>query len=367
MNAPWTVSAETGLAAFPDAPSIVTLDRVRKVYGGRKDSSEVIALDEFSLQVPEGAIVGVIGKSGAGKSTIIRLISGLERPTSGRVVVDGAEISSLDERGLRGARRSIGLIFQHFNLLSSRTAFGNVALPLEIASRPKQEIGKRVDALLDLVGLADKRDRYPSELSGGQKQRVGIARALATGPKVLLSDEATSALDPETTGQILALLGRIRAELGLSIVLITHEMAVVRALADRLAVLDDGRIVEEGETFQLFAHPRHPTTLSFVSSVTGVALPEELRARLSPDCPADGAAVIRIVFSGPQAGEPVISRLTKLLDVDVNIVGGQVDSIGGRPFGALLITIPCGRGSIPAVMAALKRLNLASEILGYVA
>ena len=282
-------------------------------------------------------------------------------------MVDGAEMSSLDERGLRKARRSIGLIFQHFNLLSSRTAFGNVALPLEIAGRPRQEIGKRVEALLDLVGLADKRDRYPAELSGGQKQRVGIARALATGSKVLLADEATSALDPETTGQILALLGRIRQELGLTIVLITPEMAVVRALADRVAVLDSGRIVEEGPTFQLFAHPQHPTTFSFVSSVTGVALPDELSARLSPDCVADGKAIIRIMFSGPQAGEPVISRITRLLDVDVNIIGGQVDSIGGRPFGTLLIAIPCRHGSTHAVTAALERLNLTSEVLGYVA
>ena len=310
----------------------------------------------------------MIGKSGAGKSTIIRLISGLERPTSGRIVVDGAEISALDERGLRQARRSIGLIFQHFNLLSSRTAFGNVALPLEIAGRSKQEIAKRVEALLDLVRLTEKRDRYPAELSGGQKQRVGIARALATGPKVLLSDEATSALDPETTGQIfLALLGRIREELGLTIVLITHEMAVVRTLADRVAVLDAGRVVEEGPTFQLFAHPQHPTTFSFVSSVTGMVLPEELRARLHPDCTAEGKAIVRIVFSGPQAGEPVLSRLTQLLNVDINIIAGQVDLIGGRPFGTLLVAIPCGRGSIHAVTAALERLNLTSEILGDVA
>jgi D-methionine transport system ATP-binding protein len=272
MHAPWTVSAENRSAAFAEAPSIVALDRVRKVYAGRNDSAEVVALDDFDLQVPEGAIVGVIGKSGAGKSTIIRLISGLDRPTSGRIVVDGAEMSSLDERGLRKARRSIGLIFQHFNLLSSRTAFGNVALPLEIAGRSRQEIGKRVEALLDLVGLADKRDRYPAELSGGQKQRVGIARALASGPKVLLSDEATSALDPETTGQILALLARIRQELGVTIVLITHEMAVVRALADRLAVLDAGRIVEEGPTFQLRA-PAAPDDpqLRFIHHRRGVA------------------------------------------------------------------------------------------------
>lgn len=167
MNAPWPRKAEASLAPVPGAPAIVALDSVRKVYPGRKDSSEVVALDDFTLHVPEGAIVGVIGKSGAGKSTIIRLISGLERPTSGRIVVDGAEISGLDERGLRQARRSIGLIFQHFNLLSSRTAFGNVALPLEIAGRSKQEIAKRVEALLDLVGLTDKRDRYPAELSGG--------------------------------------------------------------------------------------------------------------------------------------------------------------------------------------------------------
>ena len=213
MNAPWLQQSGTPLLAnLTSASSGIRLEDIRKVYPARKGTCEVVALDDINLKVPEGAILGVIGRSGAGKSSLIRLINGLEHPTQGSVHVNGTEITALDEPSLRQARRSIGMIFQHFNLLSSRTAFENIALPLEIAGVSKSEIVKRVEPLLDMVGLVDKRDRYPAELSGGQKQRVGIARALATNPKVLLSDEATSALDPETTDQILALLNRINID-----------------------------------------------------------------------------------------------------------------------------------------------------------
>ena len=215
--------------------------------------------------MPQGSILGVIGRSGAGKSTLIRLVNGLEKPTAGRVIVDGADIAALPEAALRHARRSIGMIFQHFNLLSSRTAAQNVALPLEVAGYDKAEIRTRVEELLALVGLTDKRNRYPSELSGGQKQRVGIARALATKPKVLLSDEATSALDPETTRSILDLLARINAELGLTILLITHEMAVIRTIAREVAVIEGGRIVEQGDVFEVFTRPHHEVTRSFLA------------------------------------------------------------------------------------------------------
>jgi D-methionine transport system ATP-binding protein len=347
--------------------AIVSFENVRKVYPARKASAAVSALDGVSLSIAQGTIAGVIGRSGAGKSTLIRLVNGLEKPSSGKVIVDGVTISSLDEGGLRAARRSIGMIFQHFNLLSSRTAFGNIALPLEIAGRPSHEITERVGLLLDLVGLADKRDRYPAELSGGQKQRVGVARALATSPKVLLSDEATSALDPETTSQILALLKRINQELDLTVLLITHEMAVVKSIADQVVVLDAGRVVERGQTFDIFAHPHHPTTRSFVGSVTGSKIPQDLQNRLRADAFAGSRAVLQVTWTGEQSGDHVLSRLARDLSIDIALLHGQVDSIGGRPFGTLAVAIP---GHPPTVQTALDEFrmhDLRTEVLGYVA
>src|ERR1700684_2934726 len=281
MNAPFPVPGAPP-SDVQTRPLIAFAD-ISKVYPSRDRAAEVAALSGVTLEVPEGAIVGVIGKSGAGKSTLIRLVNGLERPSGGHVVVDGTDVTALDERGLRQARRSIGMIFQHFNLLSSRTAFENVALPLAIVGLDRAAIARRVEPLLAMVGLSDKRDRYPAELSGGQKQRVGIARALATKPRVLLSDEATSALDPETTDQILSLLKTINAELKLTIVFIAHEMSVVKKLADRVAVLESGRIVEQGTTFEIFAHPRHETTRRFVGSIAGGHVPEWLLAKLRPE------------------------------------------------------------------------------------
>jgi len=348
------------------ASPIIVFDQVRKVFAARRASPEVGAVNGVSLSVAAGEIVGVIGRSGAGKSTLIRLVNGLEKPSSGTVTVDGTAISALDERGLRAARRSIGMIFQHFNLLSSRTAFGNVALPLEIAGRT-DEIRQRVEMLLDLVGLADKRDRYPAELSGGEKQRVGIARALATAPKVLLSDEATSALDPETTAQILALLKRINRELGLTIVLITHEMAVVKTVADKVVVLEAGQIIEEGATFDIFAHPQHPTTRSFVGSVTGSALPEDIRARLKAAPSPGGQAVVKVVWTGEQSGDRALGQLARDLSIDIALLHGQIDSIAGRPFGTLTIAIPGDDATLRSAVETLTRDGLHTEVLGHVA
>src|SRR5690606_34687999 len=251
----------------------------------------------------------IIGRSGAGKSTLIRLVNGLERPTSGRVVVDGIDVGGLSEAGLRGIRRSIGMIFQHFNLLSSRTVFDNVALPLEIAGTPRKAVEARVAPLLDLVGLADKRGRYPAELSGGQKQRVGIARALATEPKLLLSDEATSALDPETTRSVLDLLARINRELGLTVLLITHEMEVVKRIAHHVAVIDRGRIVEQGNTFQLFAHPRHETTRALLAGLPGYRLPEQLALDLKPHPWRGARELLRITFGEAGRNQHALSRI----------------------------------------------------------
>ncbi len=244
---------------------MIRLSNVQKTYPARRGNDAHAALRGIDLDIAAGEIVGVIGRSGAGKSTLIRCINLLERPTSGSVIVDGAEVTTLSKRDLPLFRRQLGMVFQHFNLLSSRTVYGNIALPLELAGASKAEIAAAVDPLLPLVGLDDKRDRYPAELSGGQKQRVGIARALSSNPKVLLCDEVTSALDPETTRQILTLLKDINKRLGLTMVVITHEMAVVKALCDRVAVMDRGVIVEEGTVSSIFANPVHATTQSLLA------------------------------------------------------------------------------------------------------
>ncbi|MEP9356092.1 methionine ABC transporter ATP-binding protein [Xanthobacter sp. KR7-65] len=370
MNAPLALAAPVSsfseASVLPVARPIIRFERVEKTYAARRGHPPVTALADISLDVPEAAILGVIGRSGAGKSTLIRLVNGLEKPSSGRITVDGVDVGALAETALRRERRSIGMIFQHFNLLARRTAFGNVALPLEIAGVPAAEIKARVEPLLDLVGLADKRDRYPAELSGGQKQRVGIARALATRPRVLLSDEATSALDPETTDQILALLRKVKSELNLTVLLITHEMAVIKAVADRVAVIDGGRIVEEGATYEVFARPRHPTTRSFLSALTGQSLPPQIADRLTAEPGDNRAAVLRIVFTGTHATDPVLSRVSRLLAVDVNIIQAQVDEIAGAPFGVIVISVPGDAPTVAAVRNAVERLHLSAEVLGYV-
>ncbi|MGQ4273875.1 methionine ABC transporter ATP-binding protein [Terrihabitans sp. B22-R8] len=349
-----------------DVPPRIVIENARKVFPGREGRDAFVALDDISLDVAAGEILSVIGRSGAGKSTLLRLVNGLEQPTSGRVVVEGMDISVLAGGALRDAQRSIGMIFQHFNLLSSRTVYGNVALPLEIAGFPKAQMDGRILPLLDLVGLADRRHHYPAELSGGQKQRVGIARALANRPKVLLSDEATSALDPETTEQILGLLRTVKAEFNLTIVLITHEMSVVKAVADRVAVLERGALVEQGATFEIFARPQHRTTRSFLGTVTGSVLPSWLRERLSDSPIPGGATLIRIVFIGENAPQPVLTRLARTQDLDVNILSGQVDEIGGRPFGTLVVSLPTDPERDGRFLTALRDLGLAAEVIGYV-
>lgn len=352
-------------AGQPAEAPLIALRDVEKSYPARGKNAMVAALHGVTLDVPKGAILGVIGRSGAGKSTLIRLVNGLERPTSGSVRVDGVDVATLPEAQLRVQRRSIGMIFQHFNLLARRTAFDNIALPLEIAGVSRAEIKARVAPLLNLVGLSDKANRYPAELSGGQKQRVGIARALATNPKVLLSDEATSALDPETTEQILDLLRQINAELQVTVLLITHEMSVIKSVADRVAVIDDGRIVEEGETFDLFTRPQHATTRSFVASITGTALPQHLAGTLKAQPWSGALALVQLTFQGEGAAQPFLSILTRKLGVDLGIVQAKVDHIAGKPFGTLVVTVPFEAQTITGLIAASQELGLNAEVLGY--
>jgi D-methionine transport system ATP-binding protein len=327
----------------------------------------VHALQDIDFAIARGSITGVIGRSGAGKSSLVRLINGLEKPTAGRVVVDGRDISALSGRPLRLAQRSIGMIFQHFNLLSSRTAAGNIALPLEIAGWSKADIRTRVAELLELVDIADKHDRYPSELSGGQKQRIGIARALATRPNVLLSDEATSALDPQTTRAILDLLANINRELGVTIVLITHEMSVVRQFANEVVVIDGGRIVERGHVADIFTRPKHPTTQTFLAEVLGDTVPVSLASRLEQRPVPAGKAVIRVQVQGTEAGDTVVARLARELAIDVAVLSARIDEIGGQHVGSVILGIPGGEAVSRQALFFLSQNDFAAERLGYVA
>jgi D-methionine transport system ATP-binding protein len=337
---------------------VIVLDKIHQTYRGPK--GPVHALRGIDLQVPRGEVFGVIGRSGAGKSSLVRTINLLNRPTQGRVVVDGRELTALSPRGLREARRGIGMIFQHFNLLSSRTVYGNVALPLELEGLSRDAIRARVLPLLELVGLGSLADRHPAQISGGQKQRVGIARALASRPQVLLSDEATSALDPETTRAILALLQQINRELGLTVVLITHQMQVIKQVAHRVAVMDAGEVVELGDTLQVFSRPAHEVTRSLLDDVVPRELPanvlERVRALLgAPDrAGAGSASLLRLVFAGADGDQPLLSDLVRRFGLDLNIVHGQIDEVQGHPFGTLAVLARGAREQLQAAVGHLR-------------
>lgn len=311
---------------------MIAFEAVSKTYsaGGHP------ALAEVSLSVRAGEVFGVIGASGAGKSTLIRLINGLETPTGGRVVVDGDDVAALGVEGLRALRRRVGMIFQHFNLLSGRTVAQNVAFPLKLAGRPAAEIKARTAELLERVGLTAHAAKYPAQLSGGQKQRVGVARALATNPKVLLCDEATSALDPETTEQILDLISGLNRELGLTIVLITHEMDVVRRVCDRVAVLEAGRVVEAGAVEEVFLHPASDTARRFVREGEGDHGGEVSAAS------GVGGRVVRLTFKGEATYKPVLGEVARATGVDYSILGGRIHRLRETPYGQLTLALTGG-------------------------
>jgi len=323
------------------------------------------ALDGVSLTVQKGEILGIIGRSGAGKSTLIRCLNGLERPDSGEVFIEAREISRLGERDLQPLRRRIGMVFQHFNLLLAKTVEENVALPLKIEGRPRAERLARAAELLQLVGLSEKAKAYPASLSGGQKQRVGIARALAARPALLLSDEATSALDPETTRSILALLKDINTRLGLTILLITHEMEVIRSIADRVAVIDAGRIVEEGAVWQVFANPKSEITRSLLGAIRP-QLPPEIVSRLASGVGAE--TILRIDVAGQAAHGPLLSDLSAAVPGPFRLVHGGIDHVQRQPVGTLFLSVPgTDAAHLAAVIAFLKDRDARVEVLGHVA
>ena len=325
---------------------------VHKSY--RVNGREIPALQPFDLDIADGEVFGIIGHSGAGKSTLIRLINLLERPSGGRILIGDTEMTALPEPALRAQRRRIGMIFQHFNLLASQTVAANVAFPLRLAGeRDAAKIRQRVDELLARVGLAEHAGKYPSQLSGGQKQRVGIARALANRPDILLCDEATSALDPQTTASVLDLLAAINRELKLTIVLITHEMDVVRRICDRVAVLDAGRIVESGTVADVFLHPRHATTKRFVDE----ALPEEAAA--ATQVPGVAGRVWRLTFRGDATLQPVLSRVMREHGVDFNLLAGRIYRIKELPCGQL--TLALEGANTDAALAALRAAGIEIE------
>ncbi|AWV00902.1 methionine ABC transporter ATP-binding protein [Burkholderia sp. MS455] len=329
-------------------------------------SGWVEALHNVNLTIPQGEVFGIIGRSGAGKSTLVRTINLLTRPTEGNVVVGGRDLTLLPAGALREARREIGMIFQHFNLLSSRTVFDNVALPLELAGASRADIEAAVLPLLDLVGLSAQKDRYPAQISGGQKQRVGIARALASQPKVLLSDEATSALDPETTRSILDLLKRINRELGLTIVLITHQMEVIKQVCDRVAVLDAGRVVEEGRVIDVFLQPHHEVTRALIGDVIAQELPPALKVRVAERLKTGSGHLLRLAFTGSGVDQPILSETIRRYELDFNILHGQIDEIQGQAFGSLAVLAGGEPGKVGQALAFLREQGVVVEELSYV-
>ncbi len=344
---------------------MIKLSQIEKVYEGA--SGPVHALKGIDLHIRRGEIYGVIGLSGAGKSTLVRCINMLERPTKGKVIVDGADLTAMNDRELRAARKNIGMIFQHFNLLSSATVYDNVAFPLTLIGMKKSEIEKKVVPLLELVGLADKKDQYPAQLSGGQKQRVGIARALASDPKVLLCDEATSALDPQTTKSILELIRDINQKLQLTVVLITHEMQVIKEICDNVAVIENGVICEQGTVLDVFTNPQQAITKEFIGVIISHDIPEAFKdAQISATPIPNSSLLVRLSFIGNSAGEPVISGLIRRFAVDTNIIYGNVDHIKSTPYGTLVIEITGDDAEIQKALDYLQERNLGIEVIGYV-
>ncbi|WP_305406240.1 methionine ABC transporter ATP-binding protein MetN [Photobacterium leiognathi] len=344
---------------------MIEIKQLNKVfYQGDK---AINALSDINLTIQQGTIFGVIGSSGAGKSTLIRCVNLLERPSNGQVIVDGVDLTALSNQKLTLARRKIGMIFQHFNLLSSRTVFENVALPLELANTDKATINAKVTELLALVGLADKHLSYPSNLSGGQKQRVAIARALASDPKVLLCDEATSALDPATTHSILELLQEINRKLNLTILLITHEMDVVKRICSEVAIIGGGKLVEQGSVGDIFSHPKTELAKDFIRSTLDLSIPADYQARMTPTQVENSFPLIRLEFTGASVDAPLISQVTRKFNLDISILSSDMDYAGGVKFGLMLAEFFGDHTAVNDAVDFLRQNKVNVEVLGYVA
>ena len=345
---------------------MIQLSHIEKTYDS--PSGPVKALKGIDLTIERGEIFGIIGLSGAGKSTLIRCINMLERPTAGKVIVDGQDMTAMSEKELRKARKNIGMIFQHFNLLSSATVYDNIAFPLRLSHTPEAEIKKKVLPLLELVGLADKAHQYPSQLSGGQKQRVGIARALASEPKVLLCDEATSALDPQTTRSILELIQDINRKLSLTVVVITHEMQVIKDICDKVAVIENGVIAEQGTVLEVFTNPQKPITKDFISVLLSNELPAAFRGGEVSKEPLPGAyLLLRLTFIGESADDPVLAgMIRKFPEIEVTMLFGNLDQIKSTPFGRMIIGITGPETRIQEALQYLRQQDLKEEVIGYV-
>lgn len=329
---------------------MIVIKELNKRY--TKQDEEISAVEDVSLQIERGDIFGIIGSSGAGKSTLLRMINRLEEPSSGKVFIDGTEVTEASEQKLREIRKTTGMIFQHFHLLNMKTVAENIAFPLEISNLPNKE--ERVTELLKLVELEDKRDSYPAQLSGGQKQRVGIARALATNPSVLLSDEATSALDPKTTQSILALLKKINKELGLTIIMITHQMEVIKQLANKVAVMDQGKIIEAGTLEEIFVHSTHPVTQEFIRQV-GHDLPDFLLKENPTNL------LMEISYQSDRVGEPVLSKAIRKFDINANILLGGIDNLNDRLVGNLIVEFSGSLENITKAIHYLEERNILCE------
>lgn len=339
-------------------------------------TGDVEAAKNVSLKIEDGEIYGIIGYSGAGKSTLVRCINLLEVPDAGEITVNGVQLTrmvstakgekleKIDNRQLNKARKGIGMIFQHFNLLDRSTVFDNVAYPLKYSGKSKQEIKKRVYELLELVDLTDKASVYPSQLSGGQKQRVAIARALANNPGVLLSDEATSALDPEATEAILNLLKKLNAKLGLTIVLITHEMSVIKSICNKVAVMENGEVVEDGDVYDIFAHPKQTITRRFINTVSNLS---KINKMIAEDVPlvrtAGNDRLVKLTFESESTGDAVISEISKRFDVKVNIVLANVEMIGDRPLGGIIVILKGNEDAIINTFKYLEEIKVGAEVL----
>jgi D-methionine transport system ATP-binding protein len=343
--------------------ALIELRHVNKEFSGK--SGKVAAVQSVDLNVDEGDIYGIIGHSGAGKSTLVRLLNGLEIPSSGEVIIKGQNIAAFSNKELRTFRKKIGMIFQHFNLLWSRTVMENIMLPLEIAGVAKEDRKKRAEELVKLVGLSGREAAYPSQLSGGQKQRVGIARALANNPDILLCDEATSALDPQTTDEVLALLLKINQELGLTVVLITHEMHVIKKICNRVAVMENGQIVEEGKVIDIFKKPQTEIAKRFIQqeSDNNNEETELIVEELLQQYPE--GKIIRLIFHGEQAKLPIISHIVKEYQVEVSIIQGNIQQTKQGAVGSLYIQLLGDEAQISAAVTALGKLRVETEVIDH--